>query len=337
MRKYFCLVIMIILTVSFTGCADRPTGSTAQESQIPQPEENTAPVLAVGETVTIDGEYEFQMNYVTITEHPESYFEAETGKTYVDFCITYKNLGDYIVPANNIMEGKLIYSGQYEYEGTDTVDAEDGSPWSRAGAIKMNPSDTRQVHYFFTVPKEVQDSGRMVELNMNIRQNDYRVIVREGDKGTISGSGSSNASRKTSGAITDGEVITTDNSEFYVEYSEFTEKVMPPAPNTGYNYYAADEGTIYIDVCIAYKNMSTKKIRADKAVSAQLKQADAQTIVAEQLDRSMFDYANLVNIIPLGTEYIHCIFQVPEEAAANNEQLTISFKIDGNSYTYSVK
>ena len=49
--------------------------------------------------------------------------------------------------------------------------------------------------------------------------------------------------------------------------------------------------------------MSPRKIRADKAVSARLKQEDAQTIVAQQLDRSMFDYANLVNIIPLDTEY----------------------------------
>lgn len=334
MRKYFCLVIMMILTVFFTGCADRPT---VEESPTPQPEENTAPVLAVGETVTIDGMCEFQMNYVAITEHPETYFKAETGKTYVDFCITYKNLGDYTITANNIMEGKLIYSGQYEYEGTDTADGEDGSSWSYAHTVKMNPSDTRQIHYFFTVPKEVQDSDRMVELNMSIRQNDYRVIVREGDKGTIPDIGSNNASRKTSGAITDGEVVTTDNSEFYVEYSEFTKKVMPPAPNTGYNYYAADEGKIYIDVCIAYMNISTQKIRGDKAVIAQLKQADARAIVAEQFDRSMFDYANLVNVIPLSMEYIHCIFRVPEEAATNDEQLTISFKIDGNSYTYSVK
>ena len=335
MKKYFCLAIMIILTVSFAGCADRPT--VEESSPTAPPEENNAPMLAAGETVTIDGICEFQMNYVTITEHPESYFKAEAGKSYVDFCITYKNLEDNIIKANNIMEGKLIYSGQYEYEGKDTVNAEEGSSWSYAHTVKMNPSDTRQVHYYFTVPKEVQDSGRMVELNMNIRQNDYRVIVREGDKGTVPDSGSGNASRKTSGEITDGEVVATDNSEFYVEYSEFTKKVMPPAPNTAYHYYEADEGKIFIDICVSYKNMSTQKIMAHKAVSAKLKQAEAQTVIVEQFGRSNFDYANAVSIIPLCTEYIHYIFQVPEEAATNNEQLTISFKIDGNSYTYSVK
>ena len=53
--------------------------------------------------------------------------------------------------------------------------------------------------------------------------------------------------------------------------------------------------------------------------------------------RNMFDYANPVYIIPLGTEYIQCIFQLPEEAATCNEQLTNSLKIDGGRYTYSVK
>ena len=332
MKKYLSLILMIILTVSLTGCADHPT---AKGQPTARPEENNAPVLAEGETITIDGTCEFRMNYATIAEHPESFFEAEAGKAYVDFCITYTNLGDYIITANQIMEGKLIYSGQYEYDGINsTVDVEDGRPWDYAHTIKMQPSDTRQVHYLFSVPKEVQDSGRMVELNMNIRGDDYRVIVREGEKGAVT---DGNAASKTSGTVTDGEAVATDNSEFYVEYAEFSRKVMPPAPNTGYNYYAADEGKVYIDFCIAYKNISGKKIRADKAVSAQLKPAEAKTTVAEQLNRSMFDYANLVNIIPLGTEYIHCIFLVPEELLTNDEPVTISFKIDGNSYTYSLK
>lgn len=332
MRKYFYLAIMILLIVSFTGCADRPT---AEESPTAQPEENTAPVLAEGETITIDGMCEFNMNYVTIAEDPDSFFKAETGKAYVDFCITYTNLGDYIITADHIMEGKLIYSGQYEYDGINsTVDVETGRPWDYAYYIKMQPSDTRQVHYLFSVPKEVQDSDRMVELNMRIRGNDYRVIVREGGKGTVA---DGNAASKTSGAVTVGEAVATDNSEFYVEYAEFTRKVMPPAPKTGYNYYAADEGKVYIDFCISYKNTSAKKIMAAKAVSAKLEQAEAKTIVAEEFNRSMFEHGSPVNIIPLSTEYIHCIFQVPEELVTNDEPVTISFKIDGNSYTYSVK
>ena len=59
--------------------------------------------------------------------------------------------------------------------------------------------------------------------------------------------------------------------------------------------------------------------------------------MTEQSERSMFDYSNLVNVIPLCTEYIHYIFQVPEELETSSDQVTISFKIDGSNYTYSVK
>ncbi len=334
MKRLSGWIIMIMFAVSFTGCADR---SAADASPTIQPEEYTAPVLAEGETVIIDGVCEFHVDQITITEHPELFFEAGSGKTYVDFCITYKHLADYTITAGNIMEGKLIYSGQYEYDGIDMAAEEDGGSLSHAHTVQMKPSDTRQMHYFFNVPKEVQDDDRMVELHMEIGGNDYLVIIREGSRGTVPGSGDSTASVKTSGTVTDGELVTTENSEFYVEYSEFTKKVIPPNPGAGYNYYAADEGKIYIDFCIAYRNMSNRSITANKAVSAKLDQAEASTVIAEESDRRMFDYASLVEIIPLCTEYIHYIFQVPEETAAGGEQLTISFKIDGNRYTYSVR
>ncbi|MDE6053300.1 MAG: hypothetical protein K2G55_05980 [Lachnospiraceae bacterium] len=339
MKKYLKLAIMILLVFSLTGCTEQNPDEEPQSQTLSQRdqdislEENNATLLEEGENVTVDGVCEFHVDYVSISENPKLFYEAGTGKTYVDFCITYKNLADYTINADRIMNGELIYSGQYEYDGIARAAEEDGSSLSPAHWIDMEPSDTRQVHYFFLVPKEVQDSSRMVELNMNICENDYRVIIREGERGTIPASGSISAS----GEVADGEVVITDNAEFYVEYSEFTKEVIPPAPNYGYNYYAAEEGKLFIDFCIAYTNMSTHKITADKAVSAKLNQAEAQTRVAEEGERSMFDSASLVNIIPLCTGYIHYIFQVPEELETSSEQVTISFKIDGSRYTYSVK
>lgn len=334
MKKYFGCMLIMLLLISFTGCADKPADEEPQSSQ---QEESTAPILTVGESVTLDGMCEFHVDQALITEDPEFYFEADTGRTYVDFWITYQHLADYTIHADQIMDGKLIYSGQYEYDGVAVACEEEGSSlsWSHAHTVQMGPSDTREVHYIFTVPKEVQDSGRMVELYMNIRGDDYRVIVREGEKGTVPGNESS--AEKTSGAVTAGEWVTTGNAEFYVEYAEFSKKVTPPSPNSAYNYYAADDGKILLDFCVAYKNLSGQKIAASKAVSASLKQAEATAAVAELSERSSFDAPSLVNVIPLGEEYIHYIFQVPEELASNNEEVTVSFKIDGKRYTYAVK
>lgn len=331
MKRYVRVAAMIMLFFSLAGCA---AGPAAEGSPTVQPEENNAPVLAVGDTVTVDGMCEFHVDYITMAEQPELFFKADTGKTFVEFCITYKNLSDYTIMASNTMVGKLVYSDQYEYDGIDMAEEEGGKSLSQGHTVQIEPSDTGRVHYFFTVPKEVQDGDRMVELDMSICGNDYRVIVREGEKGAVPGSG---ASGKISGAVADGEVVATDNSEFYVEYSEFTKDVKPPVPNAAYNHFVAGDGKIYIDFCIAYKNMSTKNIIAYKAVSAKLEQAEASSTVTEQSDRRTFEHSNLVQIIPLCTEYLHWVFQVPEEAASGNEKMTISFKIDGNSYTYSVK
>lgn len=336
MKRYLGVAAIIMLLVSFAGCAEHPKAE--EEPEIQLPEESTAPILAVGETVTIDGMCEFHVNQVEITEHPEHYYEAREGKTYVEFCITYQHLADYTINANNIMKGKLIYSGLYEYGFDDIVQEEEGSgSWNRAHTVKIGQSDTKKVRYFFTVPKELQESSRMVELNVNIRGNDYRVIVRDGDKGSVPGREDGIAPDKISGAVMDGEVVVTDNVEFYVEYSEFAKDVIPPNPGMGYNHYPAEDGKILLDFCIAYTNRGTKNITAHKAVSAKLKQAEAQVYTAEEGNRSMFDSPSLVNILPLCTEYVHWIFQIPEEMATNDEPLTISFKVDGKNYTYSVK
>lgn len=334
MKQHSKLLLTLFLAACLTGCGSQPAEDTPSQ---PQVEESTAPILTAGESVTLDGIGEFHIEQAIITENPDYFFEADPDRTYIDFGITYRHLADTTITLDQIMDGKLIYSGQYTYSGTAVAVASDdsGAAWYYAHTEKMGPSDTREVHYFFTVPREVEDSGRMVELRMNIRNNDYRIIVREGEKGVVPGSQDSVC--KTSGAIETGELIATDNAEFYVEYAAFSQKVTPPSPNSGYNYFEAEEGKILLDICVAYKNLSGKQITAGKAVSATLKQADAVASAAELGKRSSFDSPSLVNIIPLGMEYVHYIFQLPQETASGGEELTVSFKIDGHRYTYSVK
>lgn len=229
MREWLLLaVIVMTAALSLTGCAAGHPAAEKSTTQEAQPE-NDAPVLTEGETVSIDGMCEFHMDYVMITDHPEHYFEPYAGRTCVDFCITYEHLADYVISEGNVMEGKLIYSGQYEYDGVDMVKEKEGDSLRHAHE-DIKPSEVRQMHYFFTVPEEVQDSGRMVELSMKIRGNDYRVIVREGSRGTVSGDGNDGASNKASGALSDGEAVVTEHAVFYVEYAEFTKKVTPRTP-----------------------------------------------------------------------------------------------------------
>ncbi|MDE6675221.1 MAG: hypothetical protein K2K19_10500, partial [Acetatifactor sp.] len=107
---------------------EESTDEDASTSPIEEdtPEVNSAlPILTIGETVSVDEKCEFYLDYVNITDDvmpPKpgswySHYEADDGKVYVDVCVAYKNLATRNIDADEVMTGKLIYSGKYEYKG----------------------------------------------------------------------------------------------------------------------------------------------------------------------------------------------------------------------------
>lgn len=341
MKKYLLPALMLsaILTVCLSGCANR---SAAGDSSS-QTEENPAPVVAEGDTITIDDNednLEFHIEYINITEDPELFYKAEAGKVYVDFCVSCKNIGDEIFIVNDTIEGSLIYSGVYKYTGSPKIEEGESRFLASIYYNKVKPSDTVYLHYLFLAPEEVRDSDRMLELSISICGNDYRIIMREGTQGSVSDSENSKAAGRTAEIIEDGELVTTANSEFYVDFSEITNDLIPPNPNTIYIHYPANPGETYVNFCVAYKNMSDQQIRGDKAISAKLTVGETHyqgAAKVEMYGRSNFENAGAIELIPLSTEYIHYLFPIPEEVAAGGESMVISFKIDGINYTYYCK
>lgn len=341
MKKYLLPALMLsaMLTVCLSGCSNR----SASEDSSAQTTENPAPVVAEGDTVTIENSeepFEFHIEYANVTEAPELFYQAEAGKVYVDFCVSCKNIGSDIVTVQDTMEGMLIYSGIYEYTGSLMIEeGEDGF----LDSIYYNtvaPADTVYLHYLFPAPEEIQHSDRMLELCIAFCGNDYRLIVREGTEGPVSDSEYSKSSGKVSDTLTDGEVVITANSEFYVDFSEITEDVMPPEPGPAYMHYPAEPGETYVNLCVAYKNLSGQEIRGDKAVSAVLTVDGTHYQGASRVEingRSLFENAGAVHLIPLSTEYVHYLFPIPMEVAASGKSMEISLKIDGSSYTYYIK
>lgn len=71
--------------------------------------------------------------------------------------------------------------------------------------------------------------------------------------------------------------------------------------------------------------------------------ADTTPVIAVgeliSIDKCEFsvDSVNITNIAPLTTEYIHYLFEVPEEVQSSSEGIVISFSVSGNSYTYTVR
>ena len=134
-----------------------------------------------------------------------------------------------------------------------------------------------------------------------------------------------------------GEKVITENSEFTIEYVDITKDVVPPQKDDWYNHYEADEGKVYVDICFAYKNTNTEKIYVDDAITADMKYAGKYNYTGfsccEEDNRSSF--ISYTYISPLATEYVHYLFEVPEEVKTSGDSIEITFTIDGNNYSYT--
>lgn len=329
------------------------TESTESETEAETEEVVTAPTnatpIAVGETITIEDACEFYIDYTDITDevYPPSvgswytYYTAEDGKLYVDLCVAYKNLDTSDQAADEAMNATLIYGGKYKYDGFSIIEEESRSDFTYSNITSIAPLSTEYLHYLFAVPEEIGDSEGALSIILNIEGNQYSVVVREGIEGDVA-SLNENAVVKTNGNVTAGEVIAVMNTcEFYVDYSNIDTVIEPPQPADYYTYYEADDGKVFVDFCVAYKNWKSTGIRADDVISAKLTYAGKYeytgSAMIEQESRGDFTYANITDIAPLTTEYVHILFAVPEEVESSTDSVVIDFTIGGNTYSYTVR
>jgi len=139
-----------------------------------------------------------------------------------------------------------------------------------------------------------------------------------------------------------GETKTIENTcEFTLDYVNITTRVEPLQKKNVYSYYEAENGKVYVDICVAYKNLESFDVSADKVISAKLKYAGKYEYTGfsmiEEDNRSDFTYSNITSIAPLSTEYVHYLFEVPQEVENSNESIEITFFVEGNEYIYKVR
>lgn len=143
-------------------------------------------------------------------------------------------------------------------------------------------------------------------------------------------------------AVAEKETVTVaDICEFYVDYTDITDDVVPPNPGNWYSHYEADDGKLYVDFCVSFKNCKTKSVGADDVMSAVLtyggKYEYSGFSMIEEDSRGDFTYSGITSIAPLTTEYLHYLFEIPAEVGNGSEAIEIEFVIGGNTYTYKVR
>lgn len=322
-----------------------PGEDTRTEPVVP----STATPLDQKETVVIDDICEFYVDYTNITNDVRppspgswySHYEADTGKKYVDICISYKNLATSNVSADDVWTATLSFADKYQYSGFSMLEEENRGDFTYSNITSISPLATEYLHYLFEITDEMADSTGKLSATITINSRSYTILVRDGETGDVISPNPSSIAR-TSGEVKKGDMVAIPNvCEFFVDYSNITGDVLPPSPASFYSHYQADSGKVYVDICFGYKNWKTAKAQADKVISAQLKYADKYEYsgfsMIEEDSRGDFTYSNITSISPLCTEYVHYLFEVPDEVGNSDEPIVITFTVDKYTYTYSVR
>ena len=327
MKKIYCWLLCWAICLLAAACS----GPTASSENGDGPVVLPTAVLEEKQTVTVADTCEFYVEYGTITDDVVppaadsfySHYKAESGKVYVDICLAYKNLDT-----------------KYEYNGFSMIEEDGRSDFTYSNITSIAPLATEYVHYLFQVPEQVEHDQASLTAVLRIEGKEYRFDIRGGD-GKAEVLPAPNASGKTKGEVQTGEVISLEGvCEFYVEHAVVTDDVMPPAADGVYSHYKAENGKVYVDLCLAYKNLKSKGVDADSVLSGKLiyqgKYEYNGFSMIEEDGRSDFTYSNITSIAPLATEYLHYLFQVPEQVESEGGSLEIRFTVNGNTYFYQI-
>lgn len=142
-------------------------------------------------------------------------------------------------------------------------------------------------------------------------------------------------------SIAEGQTVTfEDVSSFTIESVKLTDDVVPPAPDMFYTHIPAKPGRTLIDACFTYRNLrpdstETKKVFSGELYASGIYRYDGR-VKTEKSDRSDFMYGS-AELIPLATEYVHCVFEIPDLIAESNCELIALITIDQKTYSLAVR
>ncbi len=142
--------------------------------------------------------------------------------------------------------------------------------------------------------------------------------------------------------IKDKEIVLIDDvGEFYVDFAKISTKVLPPTPKGFYSYYAADQGKVFVDLCLNYKNLATDDVEVydigDGLLIYDEKYNYSCFATVEEGNRRDFTFASISQIKPLTKEYVHYLFEVPDEVANGSGSIVIELDMSGHKYKYVVR
>ena len=350
-KKKICFIVVTAVILALSACnkPDYSVGAKPQEVQAKEEETKRNPdaeLVTEGKTATVPDVCDITLDYISISKDVKpkdpgstySQYSADDNKVYVDLCLAYKNLDTSAISAYDTMKCTLVYAEKYEYSGFSMMEVENRKNFEHSKNVAIAPLATEYMHYLFEVPDEVRTSGEGIEVFMKVGNKDFRV---EADPAKIDKTADETHPGEGATVVSSKEVKILDNCEFSVNGVTLTYDVIPPNPGDYYAHFEAEPGKMIVDATILYKNTSSTKIKVDQIGKSTLvlneRYEYAGFVVAEKPDGTEFTDADVTDILPLETGYIHHLFMVPEEIGTSKDPVYICFTIDGTEYKYIMR
>ena len=134
-----------------------------------------------------------------------------------------------------------------------------------------------------------------------------------------------------------GGVITTDTMEITINKAELSYDVLPDDTSGFYTHYAADAGSVYLNLDVNVKNLGKQNLPCDEIMNATADYNGGYTYAGQAIPEdgsTGFTYANITSINPLGTLGVHFLFQCPQEVEESQNPLFITLEPAGTKDSY---
>ena len=130
--------------------------------------------------------------------------------------------------------------------------------------------------------------------------------------------------------------VVPDICEITLDYLNIAKDVKPKNAGTRYSQYSAGDNMVYVDLCLTYKNLDTKAISAYDTMKCTLVYAEKYEYTGFSMmeidNRKDFEYSKNASISPLATEYVHYLFEVPDEVRTGGGKIDVYITTGGSNF-----
>lgn len=143
--------------------------------------------IKLNELIVVEGYGEFLVKSTKLTQkvvppNPDSFYSyyevKDPNEIYLDVIMDFKNTTTIGIGTDEITNVKVIYDGQYEYSSFSALEESGGSDFTYTNINTVEPLKTITLHHLATLPLEVKNSEKPLEIQFSVYGSNYVLKIR---------------------------------------------------------------------------------------------------------------------------------------------------------------